>query len=563
MANLVNTAMSGLKAAQAALSAVSNNISNQAVTGYSRQTVLLEQAAGTKISGGYIGNGVNLVSINRDYNEFIANQLRSAQTTSSSVTTSYEQISKIDNLLASSTTNLSSSLQEFFTNLQNVANNAGDSAARQTMIGKAQGLVNQFQVTDKYLRDMDTSINSEIKSVVGQVNSYTSQIANLNKEITRLLGANQGAQPNDLLDQRDLLVDQLNKLVGVDVTVQDGTIYNVSLKNGMNMVQGTRSFDLVTMPSSSDPQRVAVGYNDPTVGVSELRDSTLSGGTLGGLISFRSATLDTTRNQVNQLALAFADAFNTQHKAGYDFNGDPGVDFFNIGGPVVYENANNTGDAVLSAAYTDTKAVQATDYSMRYNGTSWDVTRTATNTTISGLTPDPVTGKLSFDGLEVSITAGSTPSVKGDTYLLKPVSDVIIDMSVAITEPNKVAAASTKLDDNGNEVPGESGGPSDNTNAKALLALQNNKIVGGSATFTGAYASIVGDIGNQTSTLKINNTAQQNVVKQLTTEQQAVSGVNLDEEYGDLMRYQQYYMANAQVIQTAQALFDALLSIRS
>ncbi|MGL9719625.1 flagellar hook-associated protein FlgK [Symbiopectobacterium sp.] len=562
MSNLVNTAMSGLKAAQAALSAVSNNISNQVVTGYSRQTALIEQATGTSTGGVYIGNGVNLVSINRDYNEFIASQLRSAQATSSSVTTSYEQISKIDNLLASSTTNLSTSMQEFFTNLQNVANNAGDSSARQTMIGKAQGLVNQFQVTDKYLRDMESSINSEIKSVVGQVNTYTSQIANLNKEITRLQGANQGAQPNDLLDQRDLLVDELNKLVGVDVTIQDGSIYNVSLKNGMNLVQSTRSFDLVTIPSSSDPQRVAVGYDDPTVGVSELRDSTLSGGKLGGLISFITDTLDTTRNQVNQLALAFANAFNTQHKAGYDYNGDPGDDFFQFGGPVVYENSKNTGNAVLNATYTDTKSVQATDYSMRFNGTSWDITRTATNTTITGLTPD-ASGKLSFDGLEVTITDGATPTAAGDTYLLKPVSDVIIDMKVAISDPNKVAAASTKLDENGNEVPGESGGPSDNTNAKALLALQNEKIVGNTVTFTGAYASIVGDIGNQTNTLKINSTAQKNVVTQLTAQQQSVSGVNLDEEYGDLMRYQQYYMANAQVIQTAQALFDALLSIRS
>lgn len=563
MANLVNTAMSGLKAAQAALSAVSNNISNQAVTGYSRQTVLLEQASGTMNGNAYIGNGVNLVSINRDYNDFIANQLRAAQTTSSSVTTRYQQISKIDNLLASSTTNLSSSLQAFFTNLQNVANNAGDSSARQTMIGKAQGLVNQFMVTDRYLRDMDSSINSEIKSVLGQVNTYSSQIANLNKEITRLQGANQGAQPNDLLDQRDLLVDELNKLVGVDVTVQDGSIYHVSLKNGMNLVQGTSSFDLVTLASSSDPQRVSIGYNDPTVGVSELRASSISGGKLGGLLSFRSDTLDTTRNQVNQLALAFSDAFNTQHKAGYDYEGKSGETFFDFGHPVVYENSKNSGKAVLSAAYTDTKAVQATDYSMHFNGTTWDVTRTATNTTMTGLTADPTTGKLTFDGLEVTVTAGSNPLAAGDIYLLKPVSDVVIGMKVAITDPNKVAAASIKLDQDGNEVPGESGGPNDNTNAKALLALQNQKIVGGTATFTGAYAGIVGDIGNQTSTLKINNTAQLNVVKQLTAEQQSVSGVNLDEEYGDLMRYQQYYMANAKVIQTTQALFDALLSMRS
>ena len=158
--------------------------------------------------------------------------------------------------------------------------------------------------------------------------------------------------------------------------------------------------------------------------------------------------------------------------------------------------------------------------------------------------------------------------MKGDSYLLKPLASVIIGMDVAITDPSKIAAASIKKDANGNPIldadgKEQSGGPSDNTNANALLALQSKKIVGGTATVAGAYAGIVGDIGSQTNTLKIYNTSQENVVKQLTIEQQSVSGVNLDEEYGDLMRFQQYYMANAQVIQTAQALFDALLAIRS
>lgn len=576
MSNLINTAMSGLKAAQAALSTVSNNISNQAVTGYSRQNALIEQAMGTKTSAGYIGNGVNLVSINRDYNEFISNQLRSAQATSSSVSANYEQISKIDNLLANSTTNLSSTIQAFFTNLQNLANNADDSATRQTMLGKAEGLVNQFKVTDKYLGDMNSNINTQVESIVGQVNTYSSQIANLNKEITRLLGANQGAVPNDLYDQRDLLVDKLNTLVGVDVTVQDGTLYHVSLKNGLSLVQGMNSAELEAIPSSGDPARTTVGYKDAVIGTIEIAENTISGGSLSGLLSFRSGTLDNTRNQIGQLALAFADAFNTQHKAGFDFTGEPGGDFFKIGSPTVLNNAKNTGDAVLTASFTDSKAVLATDYKLEFNGTDWAVTRLSTNTTV---TPDTSTaGKLSFDGLEVTV-AGTAPE-KGDSFILKPVKDVIVDMDVAITDANKIAAASFKLDENGNRVQKvdgngspvvdadgnpvyEFGGPKDNTNAKALLALQNTKVVEGKSTLSGAYAGLVGQIGNETNTLKINNTSQVNVVKQLTIEQQSVSGVNLDEEYGDLMRFQQYYMANAQVIQTAQALFDALLSIRS
>ncbi|QHQ22260.1 flagellar hook-associated protein FlgK [Pectobacterium brasiliense] len=564
MSNLINTAMSGLKGAQVALSTVSNNISNQAVTGYSRQNAILEQAISSSTSAGYIGNGVNVVSINRQYNEFITNQLRAAQTTSSSVSAYYEQISKIDNLLASSTTSLSSTIQGFFSNLQNLTSNAGDSSTRQTVLGKAEGLVNQFKVTDKYLRDMDSGLNTQIQSIVGQVNTYTDQIASLNNEITKLMGANSGTMPNDLLDQRDVLVDQLNKLVGVEVTVQDGIVYNVALKNGTNLVQAGTSNELVAIGSSNDPTRLTIGYKDQTNDVVSLNESTLTGGSLGGLLSFRTETLDEARGQLGQLALAFADAFNTQHQQGYDRNGVKGGDFFSFGKAVVLNDSKNAGNAVLTPSYIDTKDVQATNYSIKYDGANWQVTRLSDNSKFTAAV-DTSDNSLNFDGVKMAITG--TPATN-DSFLLKPVNDVIIDMAVAVSDPNKIAAASVKLDENGAPVLDGSGNPvfggvSDNTNAKALLALQNEKIVGGKASVSGAYASLVGAIGNQTSTLKINNTSQQNVVKQLTAEQQSVSGVNLDEEYGDLMRYQQYYMANAQVIKTAQSIFDALLAARS
>ncbi|MCH5052334.1 flagellar hook-associated protein FlgK [Pectobacterium aquaticum] len=560
MSNLLNTAMSGLKGAQVALSVVSNNISNQAVTGYSRQNAILEQTISSATSAGYVGNGVNTVSINRQYNEFITNQLRSAQTTSSSVSAYYEQISKIDNLLASSTTSLSSTIQGFFSNLQNLTSNAGDSSTRQTVLGKAEGLVNQFKVTDKYLRDMDSGLNTQIQSTVGQVNTYTKQIASLNDEINRLLGSNNGAMPNDLLDQRDYLVDQLNKLVGVDVVIQDGTVYNVALKNGTNLVQAGSSQQLIAMGSSSDATRLTIGYKDQADNIYTLNESTLTGGSLGGLLSFRSETLDGARNQLGQLALSFADAFNVQHQKGYDRDGVKGGDFFSFGKAVALNDSKNSGNAVLTPSYTDTKDVQATNYSIKYDGANWQVTRLSDNSkftaavTTAGAPPE---SSLNFDGIKMSITG--TPATN-DSFLLKPVNDAIIDMSVAISDPNKIAAASA-FDATGNSIP--FGGVSDNTNAKALLALQNEKIVGRKASVSGAYASLVGAIGNQTNTLKINNTSQQNVVKQLTAEQQSVSGVNLDEEYGDLMRYQQYYMANAQVIKTAQSIFDALLAARS
>ncbi|GAB7196603.1 flagellar hook-associated protein FlgK [Dickeya oryzae] len=638
MSNLINTGMSGLSAAQAALSTVSNNISNQAVAGYSRQNALLAQNNGTTTSAGYIGNGVTVVSINRDYNDFIAKQLRAAQATSSATTSYYDQISKIDNLLSSSSSSLSTSIQDFFKNLQNLTSNSSDSSVRQTVLGKANALVNQFKITDQYLRDMDSNINGEISVTVTQINTYAQQIADINDQIVRLKGANNGAAPNDLLDQRDSLVDSLNKLVGVDVAVQDGDMYNVSLKNGLTLVQGKSFNTLVATTSSTDPTRTTVAYNDAIAGVSEVKESTITGGSLGGLLNFRTSTLDSARNQLGQMALAFTDAFNQQHKAGFDLNNAQGGDFFSVGSSVTLKSAKNTSAAELSSSYiSDT-------YSMQYNGTSWSVTRsdgTTASSTLSGsaLTFDGFTidisgsaasgdtfsfkvspgqssisqtapaaasaasltrndnnyikasdytvkfvgpaasdwsitrlsdgadlsssatyaaasgstpASLIFDGMKLDITG--TPAAK-DVFTVKGVRDVVVGMSVVISDSSKIAAAGSSLTSAG-------GGVSDNTNAKALLNLQTVKVVEGKSSISQAYASLVGDIGNKTSTAKVTDTSQKNVVSQLTTEQQSVSGVNLDEEYGDLVRFQQYYMANAKVIQTASTIFDSLLAIR-
>ncbi|VEA77677.1 flagellar hook-associated protein 1 [Salmonella enterica subsp. arizonae] len=157
-------------------------------------------------------------------------------------------MSKIDNLLADKSSSLSGSLQSFFTSLQTLVSNAEDPAARQALIGKAEGLVNQFKTTDQYLRDQDKQVNIAISSSVAQINNYAKQIANLNDQISRLTGVGAGASPNDLLDQRDQLVSELNKIVGVEVSVQDGGTYNLTMANGYTLVQGSTARQLAAVP---------------------------------------------------------------------------------------------------------------------------------------------------------------------------------------------------------------------------------------------------------------------------------------------------------------------------
>ncbi|ONG06086.1 flagellar hook-associated protein FlgK [Escherichia coli] len=461
MSSLINNAMSGLNAAQAALNTASNNISSYNVAGYTRQTTIMAQANSTLGTGGWVGNGVYVSGVQREYDAFITNQLRAAQTQSSGLTARYEQMSKIDNMLSTSTSSLATQMQDFFTSLQTLVSNAEDPAARQAL---------------------------------------------------SLTGVGAGASPNNLLDQRDQLVSELNQIVGVEVSVQDGGTYNITMANGYSLVQGSTARQLAAVPSSADPSRTTVAYVDGTAGNIEIPEKLLNTGSLGGILTFRSQDLDQTRNTLGQLALAFAEAFNTQHKAGFDANGDAGEDFFAIGKPAVLQNTKNKGDVAIGATVTDASAVLATDYKISFDNNQWQVTRLASNTTFT-VTPD-ANGKVAFDGLELTFTG--TPAVN-DSFTLKPVSD----------------------------------------------ALQSNsKTVGGAKSFNDAYASLVSDIGNKTATLKTSSTTQGNVVTQLSNQQQSISGVNLDEEYGNLQRFQQYYLANAQVLQTANAIFDALINIR-
>ncbi|MDA2242491.1 hypothetical protein PDN14_29550, partial [Bacillus cereus group sp. Bc222] len=188
---------------------------------------------------------------------------------------------------------------------------------------------------------------------VEQINNYAKQIANLNDQISRLTGVGAGSSPNDLLDQRDQLVSELNQIVGVEVAVQDGGTYNVSFGNGYSLVQGSKANQLAAVKSSADPTRTTIAYSDEVSGNVEIPEKMVTTGSLGGLFTFRSEDLDKARNNLNQLALAFADAMNKQHEAGFDANGDAGGKLFDFGAPAVVTNSRNTGTAAMTATVAD------------------------------------------------------------------------------------------------------------------------------------------------------------------------------------------------------------------
>ena len=550
MANLINIGLSGLKASQAALNTTSNNISNSDTEGYNRQIANLKQLPGSSSAEGYFGNGVNVQSIARQYEGYISTQLNEAKSEQGAFNTQLTQMSQIDNVLANDESGLSTMMANFFSSMQSLSNTPTDPAVRETLLGNVQSMVAQFNSVSNYLGDMETGVESQLDDAVSQINSYTSQIANLNKQIT-LTSARTGEAPNDLMDQRDLFVSKLSELTSVDVIEQNGK-YNVSLPTGQSLVLGEKSYSMAVVDSDEDPTQKTLALVNSSGNSVQLNESRLDGGVVGGLLGFRNEGLADAQERLGQIAVALAGSLNEQHQEGFDLNGDAGKALFTFDEPSSYANANNDGAATVSTTFDGNYSdVRASNYTVDYNGGDYTVTRESDNstTTFSAASlPTDANGDsvINVDGLDIAISG--TPA-DGDSFVVKPTENAGRSLTLALSDTAELAAAGT------------TGSLGDNTNAQAMADLQGGLTVGGTTSFSGAYAQLVSNAGTETAALKVKSSAQDSVVNQISTAQQSVSGVNLEEEAANLLKYQQLYTANAKVIGTAQNLFNTLIGI--
>lgn len=543
--SIFSTGLSGLNAAQNALNTTSNNISNVYTPGYNRELTILGE--------GRAGGGVQVNDIQRQFNQYVANQLNASKSSSSALESYHNQISQIDNLLADREAGLAPLMQNFFSSLEDLAGAPSDPAARQGVIGAADTLSAQFRSFDLYLQDMQEGINGQIKDEVTQINNLTEQVAGLNREIA-LARARNGEAPNSLLNQRDEAIAQLNERANVRVNIQDGKTYNISLPNGQPLVSGTNHYQLQAVESANDPQRIVLGYRDSNGSISQLNERAVTDGTLGGLMKFRNETLDKTQNQIGQLVVSLAAGFNEQHAEGVDLNGDPGEDFFAVGEPTAYSHTRNNGTAeVTDARFGDISALRATDYTVRVSDAAvpeFEAIRKDNGAAVES-DYDGGTGELSFGGVVLTFDNGTFEN--GDRFEVQPVRRSAGGMQSLIRDLDKIAAG----ENDGNS------GSGDNRNALALQGLQDKQLVGGKASFSQAYGAMVSDVGNRTNIVQVNLDAQQGLTEQLEAVQQSESGVNLDEEAANLIRYQQYYQANAKVIDIGSSLLDTILGLRA
>lgn len=627
MPDIMSTGISGLLASQIALNTTSHNISNVNTAGYTRQMTDFGARIPQRYGPAFIGSGVDLVGVRRLYDQYLTGQVREGTSAQSRLVALSDLSSRIDNLLADSSTGLQPALDRFFAGVNDLANHPADTATRQALLGQANALSTRLHTLSGRMESMGRETEQRIGDEVSQINQLGASIARLNIDIQRAEAG--GAPPNDLLDKRDELVRQLSEHVGISVVPQDGNQLNIFIGSGQTLVLGGTASTFKAVQNSYDATRTDIAGPGGTVITSQV-----SGGSLGGLLDFRRDVLDPSRNALGRAAVALATTFNEQHRAGFDLNGQFGGDFFGIPAPTVLGNSNNTGTATVSASIADVSGLTTSDYRLRYDGSSWSATRsdgTAVALSGTGTPGDPFVA----DGLAFVVGGGAAAA--GDSFLVRPTQAAASGISVLITDPTRIAAASPlaasstsantgtgtingiRVTDTGNpdlfgpstiqfsdpttytiynansattsgpftytpgtpiagagweldlggspragdqfQVTANSSGVGDNTNALALAGIATRGVLdNGNSTINNAYGQLVARVGSVTQQAQSGLDAQTALLNQAVQSQQNISGVNLDEEAANLIRFQQSYQAAAQVINVASALFDTLLT---
>ncbi|SIO64795.1 flagellar hook-associated protein FlgK [Paraburkholderia phenazinium] len=659
--NLINIGLSGLNAAQWGLNTTSENISNSATPGYDVESPVYAEASGQYTGSGYLPQGVNTTTVQRAYSQYLTTELNNAQSQSGSLSTNYTMLAQLNNLVGSPTSGISTAITSYFTGLQTVSSNASNLATRQTAVSDAQTLATELNTVGSQYAQLGQSVNTQLASTVAQINTYTTQIASLNQQINA--ASSQGQPPNQLLDQRDQAISSLSSLVGVQV-VSNSTGDSVFLPSGQTLVSGTTSYNLGTAPSPANSAEMSVTYlgaagTTPTAATTQyLSDSTMQsvGGSLGGLVTFRSQSLDPAEAQLGAIATSFAAQVNNQNELGLTLSGSTGGALFSVAPPAANANANNTGTAALSVSFVNATQPTTSNYTLSYNGSTYTLTDNQSGDVVGSAS------NLSapIDGLNFSMTGTMNA---GDSFNVSPTSGALTSFALTTTRGSAIAAASPVLATassansgtatitegtvsagyslpattttltynstsggltgfpvgsvvtiNGTSTPittattvvpyspasgatmtinttpatagsmngitvtlsgtpanndtftiaANTGAQSDGRNATLMSNIVSAQTLnGGTTTLTTAYANYVNTVGNTTNSVNASNTTQTALVTQITSAQQSVSGVNVNEEAANLLQYQQLYQANSKVIQTADTLFQTILGIFS
>ena len=366
---ILDMGRSALAAQTAAIGVTGQNISNVNTPGYSRQTAVLETAPFNPDQTPAVGNGVVVATIKRTYDSFLQTQINTATSASGQQSTTQTALQRIEPLFSDlGDSGLGTSLQNFFSAWQDLAMNPQGSAERQSVLSKAQSLVDDFHQISSSLNSVKNDANQSLVTITSGINTTTAQIAELNGQIRTVQQS--GGTTNQLRDSRDLLIQNLSRKVGITCLEQsDGTV-NVSLTRGPQLVAGGTSASLSLQSDPANSGLSSIILSQPDGGGTGTDITPLVSGTdgnsgeLGGTLQVRDSLVNTYQANLDELATALANQVNGVHASGFGLNGGTGVNFFTPSAapvPPATFNAGFSSTIALNITSTDAIAAAAVD----------------------------------------------------------------------------------------------------------------------------------------------------------------------------------------------------------
>lgn len=517
-----NTARSGLFASQRALDITGHNIANANTPGYSRQRLNVTASNPLTLPGGQgmIGTGVDTHSIQQLRNQFLDYKYRQENTTAGQWSTRSDSLQQIEAVLNEpSDSGIRKVMDEFYTALQELSkgSNSDNLTVRAQVRQRGIALTKTLNHMYTQLKDMQKNMDFEVKTTVDQINGYAEQISNLNQQIFRFEA--DGSHANDLRDQRNLLVDQLSELVDIEVQESTDGKFKIAI-NGIGLVSHFNHEKLVTVKRVTEKNYVD---NKDLLDVKWENGSSFNckSGKLKGILDSRDNMDGNEKgvpyymDQLNRFTTVFASRFNQQHRLGYGLsNAGNGIDFFNY------------PSGVLS-----------------------DVT--ATVATLTGSDDEKI---AKYEKANAGMTIFKSGTNWYQATIIK--ADQINISSAIENNLNNIAAALS----NSGGAPPLSGLPGDGSNALALLDMRHDAGMFTWGNPDDYFKSLISNLGVDTQEAIRMTDNQQVLLNQIDNGRQSISGVSLDEEMANMVKFQHSYNASARMITTIDEMLDKIIN---
>lgn len=439
--SLLNVGARALMANQLALQTTGHNIANVNTAGYSRQSVALKTSDGQDRGSGYIGNGVDVSTIVRNYNDLLSRQAALAGSVSAGDAIRYQSLAQMQDIFTGGKSGLGAAINDMMNAFGDVANTPTDISVRQVILTRMNEVAARFRSASSQLDELDYNAKQQMLSDVSQVNSLAGQVAALNGQISRALAT--GNTPNDLLDQRDQLVREINKFVQTtQISAEDGSI-SLFVANSQPLVMGSNAGQLTAKETPEFPGSGKMGlyFQSPNGQPVALTASMLGGGEISGLMQFQNSDLTEGRNLLGRMAQAIGGALNEQNRLGLTMSGQPGSDLFKL--PLTSQGYTTgpqwTAPNTPQVTVTDASQLKASDYQIVFGNDApkGRVIRLSDGQTTAFNDLADLSSKT-IDGLRFDLQADGNA---GQSVLFRPMAAAAHDIQAAVFAPNDLAAA--------------------------------------------------------------------------------------------------------------------------